>query len=230
MGTSTCSSGTLSGSLLTCLKWCASTSIILKSVDSLPHICRKLRRPVSSATRSTEWKIATDARNARRTESRFARKSSNVGSTISSRYRANAFIETSIAPPPGIAVDARPWQQGERGHSAKISTLGQRGCQANCPTGDSDAHDLSDLRRARSPRLLRPAQIRLRRKTHFAKAFNPITMSTPPRINISLSFFQKLWLSPSIPPHRQGAFRDRHGRGGGERWPLKCRARLRADD
>jgi hypothetical protein len=38
----------------------------------------------------------------------------------------------------------------------------------------------------------------MRLKTHFAKPFNQITLSSPPRKNILLSFYQKLcFLAPS---------------------------------
>ena len=56
----------------------------------------------------------------------------------------------------------------------------------------------------------------MRENKKFACVFNPKIVVQPSRENISISFFQKMWFSVAIPPHRRGALRDRHDTRGGE--------------
>jgi hypothetical protein len=81
-------------------------------------------------------------------------------------------------------------------------------------------------------RIRAPAQpkVPLRVKTNFISPFNPITPVQISREKYSaLRRPQITSTLPRIPPH-EGTFRDRHERGGGERWPRRLAGVFDADE
>jgi hypothetical protein len=73
----------------------------------------------------------------------------------------------------------------------------------------------------------------LRQKTNFSRAFNSMTPVQISRKKYSVLCSPQISGFISLSRLVQGAFRDRHGRGGGERWPREIAAffsRMRTND
>src|ERR1700733_13824772 len=98
--------------------------------------------PFSSATRSAAWQIETHVRYAWRAEPRLAWKSSKVGSTMISRYRASVLTPSVFTPMPGRS----PRERRSAGTSAPANGSAPRQQQIRI---------FASLRADRAPRLAR---------------------------------------------------------------------------